>query len=58
MLVAITARFQGGNDFLEWGTASEQYKAYFQIESSADGRTFTLLKQVVGEGTSAGRHAY
>ncbi|MFD1873852.1 T9SS type A sorting domain-containing protein [Hymenobacter bucti] len=57
-LVAFTAQRQGGDGLLEWTTASEQQNAYFQVESSSDGRTFTALGQIAGTGTSTGRHTY
>jgi hypothetical protein len=57
-LVAFTAQLQGADGLLEWATASEQQNAYFQVESSLDGRTFTPLGRVVGAGTSPERHTY
>ncbi|WP_375419407.1 right-handed parallel beta-helix repeat-containing protein [uncultured Hymenobacter sp.] len=43
---------------LRWRTASEQQNAFFAVESSSDGRHFTLLDQVPGHGSSAGPQAY
>jgi hypothetical protein len=57
-LVAFTAQLQGADGLLEWTTASEQQNAYFQVESSLDGRTFIPLGRVVGAGTSPERHSY
>lgn len=57
-LVSFTAQRQQGDGLLEWATVSEQQNAYFQVESSPDGHTFTPLGQVLGAGTSAARHAY
>ena len=57
-LVAFTAQAQEGSGLLEWTTASEQQNAYFQVESSLDGTTFTALGRVAGAGTSPTRHTY
>ena len=57
-LVAFTVQPQGADGLLEWATASEQQNAYFQVESSLDGRNFTPLGRVVGAGTSPERHTY
>ncbi|RZK94626.1 MAG: T9SS type A sorting domain-containing protein [Hymenobacter sp.] len=57
-LVAFTAQAQGGSGLLAWTTASEQQNAYFQVESSLDGTTFTALGRVAGAGTSPERRTY
>jgi len=57
-LVAFTAERLRADGLLKWTTASELNNAYFQVESSVDGRTFQPLGQVVGAGTSSQAHSY
>lgn len=57
-LVAFTAQAQGLDGLLQWTTASERQNAYFQVESSPDGRSFTSLGRVAGSSTSLVRHTY
>jgi hypothetical protein len=57
-LLAFAAQRQGPDGLLEWSTASEQQSAYFQVESSPDGHTFTALGRVMSAGTSPERHSY
>ncbi len=57
-LVSFTTQALNGTGELRWETASEKDNAYFGVESSADGRTFTPLGTVAGQGTSAQRHSY
>lgn len=38
---------------LHWGTATEQHTAYFALERSADGTTFTEIGQTAAAGTSS-----
>ncbi|ALW86066.1 hypothetical protein AUC43_13780 [Hymenobacter sedentarius] len=57
-LSAFTAEQQGAAALLRWSTASEKNNAYFEVERSTDGRMFSPLGQVPGNGTSAQLHAY
>jgi hypothetical protein len=57
-LASFTAQRQGNDGLLEWTTATEQQNAYFQVESSSDGRTFYPLGRVAGAGTSTAHHTY
>jgi hypothetical protein len=43
---------------LAWTTANELNNAYFAVERSADGQTFTALAQVEGAGTTSAARAY
>jgi hypothetical protein len=57
-LASFTVEAQGAGALLRWSTATEQNNAYFAVESSRDGRTFTTLSQVPGHGTSAQPQRY
>jgi hypothetical protein len=57
-LTAFTAQLEGTAGLLHWTTALEHQNAYFQVESSLDGRTFVALGRVAGAGTSAAHHTY
>lgn len=57
-LVAFTAEPQGADALLKWTTASERHNDHFDIEVSADGRTFLRLGQVLGQGSSTQAHQY
>jgi hypothetical protein len=57
-LVAFTVAEQEGVALLRWSTATEQNNAFFEVESSIDGRTFTRLGQLAGHGTSTQPHHY
>ena len=57
-LTGFTAVQQGTAALLRWGTASERDNAYFAVESSTDGRTFSDVGQVPGSGTSARPRSY
>ena len=57
-LVEFTAERQGEDGLLRWATASEKNNDRFEVESSADGRTFRRIGQVQGHGTTAQRHEY
>ncbi|RYE90697.1 MAG: T9SS type A sorting domain-containing protein [Cytophagaceae bacterium] len=41
-----------------WGTASEQHSAYFEVQRSLDGSTFTTIAKVAANGTTTQAHAY
>jgi Secretion system C-terminal sorting domain len=43
---------QKGQVMLNWATASEKNNAYFQVERSLDGVTFSAIGQVKGNGTT------
>ncbi|RSK25244.1 LamG-like jellyroll fold domain-containing protein [Hymenobacter metallilatus] len=57
-LTDFTAERQGADALLRWATAQELNNAYFEVESSADGRTFRSLGRVAGQGSSTQAHAY
>jgi VCBS repeat-containing protein len=57
-LVSFTAQAQGPDALLRWITAQEKNSAYFEVESSTDGRTFRVLHRVAGQGNSSARHQY
>ncbi|AII52040.1 T9SS type A sorting domain-containing protein [Hymenobacter sp. APR13] len=57
-LVEFTAERQGEDGLLRWTTASETNNARFEVEASADGRTFSRIGQVNGRGTTSQRSDY
>ncbi|MCA8829635.1 hypothetical protein [Hymenobacter pini] len=57
-LVSFTAQRVGADAVLRWTTAQELNNAWFEVEGSADGRTFQLLGRVAGHGTTTQRHEY
>lgn len=58
-LVSFTATTQGSAAVrLEWATASELNSAYFEVERSTDGISFSSLRQVLAAGTSFVTHTY
>jgi hypothetical protein len=57
-LVSFTAVRRGPDAYLSWATAQELNNQYFEVESSADGRTFRALGRVAGQGTTTRRHTY
>ncbi len=57
-LATFTAEAQGADALLRWTTASELRNDRFELESSADGRTFQRLGQVAGHGTTALASSY
>jgi hypothetical protein len=57
-LVRFTAEPQGTDALLRWATASEKNNDRFEVEASADGRTFRRVGQVAGHGSSAQPHDY
>ncbi|MDO7887076.1 right-handed parallel beta-helix repeat-containing protein [Hymenobacter cheonanensis] len=58
VLTAFTAQRVGPAAQLGWHTASEAGNAFFVVEYSLDGITFTSLGQVPGQGTSTQPHTY
>ncbi len=58
-LVDFSATLQNRNTvLLNWATASEQNNAVFEVERSANGREFTRIASVKGNGTTATFHTY
>jgi hypothetical protein len=58
-LTAFTAQRKGPLTVaLAWQTVSEQNSADFTVEQAPDGRTFTALGTVAGQGTTSQAHAY
>jgi fibronectin-binding autotransporter adhesin len=57
-LLSFTAARQGPAVRVAWATASEQNSAYFLVQRSADGRTFSDVEKVAALGTSFSRHNY
>ena len=57
-LTYFTARRQGANARLDWGTASEKNSAYFDVERSRDGFGFERAGRVAAQGNSSTPHAY
>ncbi|MBD2724666.1 right-handed parallel beta-helix repeat-containing protein [Hymenobacter armeniacus] len=57
-LTRFTAAPQGADALLRWATASEKNNDRFEIEASADGRTFRRVGQVPGHGSSTQAHDY
>jgi len=57
-LVRFTAEALGADALLKWATASEKNNDRFEVEASADGRTFQRIGQVPGHGSSTQPHAY
>ncbi len=52
-LASFTASKQGASVDLKWTTASEQNNAYFTVERSADGVSFSAIGKVNGAGNSS-----
>ena len=57
-LVRFTAELHGADALLKWATASERNNDHFDVEASADGRTFGRIGQVPGHGSSVQAHEY
>jgi len=57
-LTHFTAVWQAEQARLSWITASEKNSAYFAIERSSDGHTFTRLGRVAGQNTTTQAHTY
>jgi hypothetical protein len=57
-LVRFTAEPFGPDALLKWATASEKNNDHFDVEASADGRTFRRIGQVAGHGTTTQAHTY
>jgi hypothetical protein len=57
-LVGFTAEPLGADALLKWATASEKNNDYFEVQASADGRTFRPIGRVAGHGTTTQAHDY
>jgi hypothetical protein len=51
-LVSFTAQAAGSSSFLTWQTANEIDNAYFEVERSADSKSFTGIGKVQGHGNA------
>jgi hypothetical protein len=58
VLTEFTAARTSAAAQLTWRTASEEGNAYFTVEYSLNGTTFTSLGRVLGQGTSHQAHTY
>ena len=58
VLTYFTATRKGTGGLLRWGTATEQSNAYFLVEYSLNGQTYTGLGQIPGRGNSARPQEY
>jgi hypothetical protein len=50
--LAFTAQSKGEQVELDWATESETDNAYFEVQHSVDGRSFSKIGQVAGSGTT------
>ncbi|HVA99401.1 MAG TPA: T9SS type A sorting domain-containing protein, partial [Bacteroidia bacterium] len=57
-LLSFTGENQGSSNLISWATASETNNAYFTIEHSDDGMTFSQVSQVSGAGNSTQEKDY
>ncbi|MBO3271196.1 T9SS type A sorting domain-containing protein [Hymenobacter defluvii] len=57
-LVAFAVQAVQQNAVLSWSTASEKNNAYFVVERSFDGFTFTAVGRVAGQGSTSQAHVY
>ncbi|WP_205501584.1 T9SS type A sorting domain-containing protein [Rufibacter psychrotolerans] len=57
-LLHFTAKAQANGVVLNWATAAEKDNDYFQVERSLDGKNFSAIGQVKGNGTSNVRLDY
>jgi hypothetical protein len=57
-LLNFTAQQQGSRSLLQWQTADETDNDYFEVERSADGKTFTGIGKVAGHGTVTTKEKY
>jgi fibronectin-binding autotransporter adhesin len=57
-LLSFTATRQGTTVRAAWATASEKNSAYFVVQRSADGRTFSDVQRVAAQGNTLVRHDY
>ena len=57
-LTSFTAQTQSPGVALAWHTANEQHSAYFAIERSTNGQSFTEIGRVAAAGTTSQAHSY
>jgi hypothetical protein len=57
-LARFAASAAAGRVLLSWATASEKNSSHFLVERSADGREFTAIAKVQGQGTTATATSY
>jgi hypothetical protein len=57
-LTAFTVEARAAGVALRWATASETNNREFEVQRSAEGRLFTVLGRVAGQGSTARAHAY
>jgi hypothetical protein len=57
-LAAFTAQQQGSAALLRWTTAQEKNNDRFEVEASADGKSFRPIGAVAGAGSTSSRHDY
>jgi fibronectin-binding autotransporter adhesin len=57
-LLSFTATRQGTTVRAAWATASEKNSAYFLVQRSTNGRTFSDVQQVAAQGNTLVRHDY
>ncbi|ALI99390.1 hypothetical protein DC20_10945 [Rufibacter tibetensis] len=57
-LISFTAKAQKGAVTLDWATATEKDNEYFQVERSQDGKNFSPIGKVKGNGNSNVRIDY
>lgn len=57
-LTTLRARARYDGVLVEWQTASEQNNSHFQVEHSADGKSFVTVGELPGNGTTAVARQY
>lgn len=57
-LTSFTASRQSSNVYVKWATATEKNNAYFEVQRSNDGKSFTAVGKVTGNGTTATGASY
>lgn len=57
-LLDFSAKYKDGNLRLHWSTATETNNHHFTVYRSEDGRSWSVLKEVPGAGTSTVRNDY
>lgn len=57
-LLYFKAKIQEDNVILTWASATEMNFNYFEVERSSNGKDFTSIGKVIGNGTSKVRHDY
>lgn len=58
LLKGFSASLQNNRTILLWKTASEINNVYFDVERSTNGKTFSSIGRVNGNGTSSVEHSY